>query len=134
MREINVVGLTGLGLEPETLGIHESRSRHSWWRRSPKSAAAHGRNGHRAKAVAPSKRDDLNSDVVPALKKPGFIEKRQKASHVILWHGRQHRTTIVAVHGRDIPMALGMAVYAFYLKFLTRPDYLCQIINESCRK
>ena len=43
------------------------------------------------------------ADVVAALKRAGFVEKRQKGSHVILWHARQRRTTIVALHGRDMP-------------------------------
>lgn len=44
------------------------------------------------------------SDVVGALKRAGFVEKRQKGSHLVLWHPRQQRTTIVALHGRDLPM------------------------------
>jgi predicted RNA binding protein YcfA (HicA-like mRNA interferase family) len=43
------------------------------------------------------------ADVVAALKRAGFVEKRQKGSHLILWHERQQRTTIVALHGRDMP-------------------------------
>jgi predicted RNA binding protein YcfA (HicA-like mRNA interferase family) len=43
------------------------------------------------------------SEVVAALKKAGFVEKRKKGSHLILWHERQRRTTIVALHGRDMP-------------------------------
>jgi predicted RNA binding protein YcfA (HicA-like mRNA interferase family) len=41
------------------------------------------------------------ADVVAALKRAGFVEKRQKGS---LWHERQRRTTIVALHGRDLPV------------------------------
>jgi len=41
--------------------------------------------------------------VVAGLKRVGFIEKRQKGSHVILWHEKWKKTTIVALHGRDIP-------------------------------
>jgi predicted RNA binding protein YcfA (HicA-like mRNA interferase family) len=44
------------------------------------------------------------ADVVAALKKAGFVEKRQKGSHVILYHEHTGRTTIVALHGRDMPM------------------------------
>jgi predicted RNA binding protein YcfA (HicA-like mRNA interferase family) len=44
------------------------------------------------------------SDVVAALKRAGFVEKRQKGSHVILVHERQRRMTVVALHGRDLPM------------------------------
>jgi len=40
--------------------------------------------------------------VVAALKRAGFIEKRQKGSHLVLRHERQQRTTIVALHGRDL--------------------------------
>lgn len=43
------------------------------------------------------------SEVVAALKRAGFVEKRQKGSHLILWHEKQRRTTLVALHGRDIP-------------------------------
>jgi len=43
------------------------------------------------------------SEVVAALKRAGFVEKRQKGSHMILWHARQRRTTVVALHGRDLP-------------------------------
>jgi predicted RNA binding protein YcfA (HicA-like mRNA interferase family) len=43
------------------------------------------------------------SAVVAALKKAGFVEKRQKGSHVILWHERTRRTTVVALHGWAMP-------------------------------
>jgi len=43
------------------------------------------------------------TEVVAALKRAGFIEKRQKGSHVIMRHERQRRTTIVALHGKDLP-------------------------------
>ncbi len=43
------------------------------------------------------------TDVVAALKRAGFAEKRQRGSHVILWHPLRRRTTIVARHGRDLP-------------------------------
>jgi len=42
-------------------------------------------------------------EVVAALKRAGFVEKRQKGSHVILWQERQRRTTIVTLHGKDLP-------------------------------
>lgn len=38
-----------------------------------------------------------------ALKRAGFEEKRQKGSHVVLWNEQKRRTTIVAIHGRDLP-------------------------------
>jgi len=43
------------------------------------------------------------SEVVAVLKGIGFVEKRQKGSHLILWHEKYRRTTIVALHGRDMP-------------------------------
>lgn len=43
------------------------------------------------------------SAVVAALKKAGFVEKRQKGSHLILWHERNRRTTVVALHGWAMP-------------------------------
>lgn len=43
------------------------------------------------------------SEAVAALKRAGFVEKRQKGSHLILRHERQRRTTIVALHGGDLP-------------------------------
>jgi predicted RNA binding protein YcfA (HicA-like mRNA interferase family) len=43
------------------------------------------------------------SEVVAALKRAGFIEKRQKGSHAILWHERERKMTIVALHGYDLP-------------------------------
>ena len=42
------------------------------------------------------------SEVVAALKRAGFVEKRQKGSHVILWSEKRRLTTIVALHSRDI--------------------------------
>jgi predicted RNA binding protein YcfA (HicA-like mRNA interferase family) len=42
------------------------------------------------------------SAVVAALKRAGFVEKRQKGSHVILWSEKRRSTTIVALHSRDI--------------------------------
>ncbi len=43
------------------------------------------------------------ADLVAALKRAGFVEKRQKGSHLVLWHEAKRRTTIVALHGRDLP-------------------------------
>jgi predicted RNA binding protein YcfA (HicA-like mRNA interferase family) len=48
--------------------------------------------------------------MVAALKKAGFVEKRQKGSHVILWHERSRRTTIVAMHGRSTPRPIVKAI------------------------
>jgi predicted RNA binding protein YcfA (HicA-like mRNA interferase family) len=41
--------------------------------------------------------------MVAALKKAGFVEKRQKGSHVILFHEGRRATTVVALHGRSMP-------------------------------
>ncbi len=43
------------------------------------------------------------ADMVAALKRAGFVEKRQKGSHLVMWHEAKRRTTIVALHGRDLP-------------------------------
>ncbi len=43
------------------------------------------------------------ADLVAALKRAGFAEKRQKGSHLVLWNEAKRRTTIVALHGRDLP-------------------------------
>jgi predicted RNA binding protein YcfA (HicA-like mRNA interferase family) len=44
------------------------------------------------------------TQVVAALKRVGYVAKRQKGSHLVLWHESKRRTTIVALHGRDLPM------------------------------
>lgn len=44
------------------------------------------------------------TEVVAALKRAGYVAKRQKGSHLVLWHESKRRTTIVALHGRDLPM------------------------------
>ena len=46
------------------------------------------------------------SAVLAALKKAGFVEKRQKGSHVILWNEQTRRTTLVALHGWAMPRPL----------------------------
>ena len=43
------------------------------------------------------------TDLVAALKRIGFVEKRQKGSHLVLWHETKRLTTIVALHGKDMP-------------------------------
>ena len=43
------------------------------------------------------------ADLVAALKRIGFVEKRQKGSHLVLWHETKRLTTIVALHGKDLP-------------------------------
>ena len=41
--------------------------------------------------------------MVAALKRAGYVEKRQKGSHLVLWHEAKRRTTVVALHGKDLP-------------------------------
>lgn len=41
--------------------------------------------------------------MVAALKRAGFVEKRQDGSHVIFWHPIKRLTTLVALHGKDLP-------------------------------
>ena len=48
--------------------------------------------------------------LVAALKKAGFIQKRQKGSHVILWHEQKRRTTVVALHGWAMPRPIVKAI------------------------
>lgn len=43
------------------------------------------------------------TEMVAALKRAGFVEKRQKGSHLVLWHEGKRRMTVVALHGRDLP-------------------------------
>ena len=43
------------------------------------------------------------SAMVAALKRAGFVEKRQKGSHLVLWHQTKRLTTLVALHGKDLP-------------------------------
>jgi predicted RNA binding protein YcfA (HicA-like mRNA interferase family) len=45
-------------------------------------------------------------DLIAILKKAGFVEKRQRGSHVVLWNETTRRTTIVPLHGRDLPPPL----------------------------
>ena len=40
--------------------------------------------------------------MVAALKRAGFVEKRQKGIHLVLWHETKRLTTIVALHGADL--------------------------------
>lgn len=41
--------------------------------------------------------------MVAALKKAGFVAKRQRGSHLVLWHETKRLTTLVALHGADLP-------------------------------
>jgi len=42
-------------------------------------------------------------EVVAVLKRAGFIEERQNGSHLIMWNEATKRTTIIPMHGRDVP-------------------------------
>jgi predicted RNA binding protein YcfA (HicA-like mRNA interferase family) len=49
--------------------------------------------------------------VVRALKRAGFVEDRQKGSHLILYHSRNSARTVVPVHaGRTIKESLLRAI------------------------
>jgi predicted RNA binding protein YcfA (HicA-like mRNA interferase family) len=44
-------------------------------------------------------------ELLRVLKKAGFVEKRQKGSHVTLWCERDRRRATVPVHpGREVPI------------------------------
>jgi predicted RNA binding protein YcfA (HicA-like mRNA interferase family) len=38
--------------------------------------------------------------VIRALKRAGFVEDRQKGSHLVMFHLETHARTVVPVHGR----------------------------------
>jgi predicted RNA binding protein YcfA (HicA-like mRNA interferase family) len=40
--------------------------------------------------------------MLAALKKAGFVEKRQTGAHVILWHPTSRRATSVSMHAGDM--------------------------------
>ena len=42
-------------------------------------------------------------EVVAALKKAGFEERRQRGSHLILWHPGRKVIVTVPIHARDLP-------------------------------
>ena len=42
-------------------------------------------------------------EAVAALKRAGFIERRQWGSHLHLWHPERRRVTTVPIHSRDLP-------------------------------
>jgi predicted RNA binding protein YcfA (HicA-like mRNA interferase family) len=49
--------------------------------------------------------------VVRALKRAGFVEDRQKGSHLILYHSRNNARTVVPIHaGRAIKEPLLRAI------------------------
>ncbi|HIJ64710.1 MAG TPA: type II toxin-antitoxin system HicA family toxin [Candidatus Hydrogenedentes bacterium] len=41
--------------------------------------------------------------VVAALKRPGFEERRQRGSHLFLWHPERESLVTVPMHARDLP-------------------------------
>ncbi|OGZ32060.1 MAG: hypothetical protein A3H02_02720 [Candidatus Niyogibacteria bacterium RIFCSPLOWO2_12_FULL_41_13] len=41
--------------------------------------------------------------VISLLKKNGFVLKRQKGSHLIFFHPKNHRRVIVPFHNKDLP-------------------------------
>ena len=42
-------------------------------------------------------------EVVVALKRAGFEERRQRGSHLFLWHSERQVVTTVPMHVRDLP-------------------------------
>ncbi|HEY6197706.1 MAG TPA: type II toxin-antitoxin system HicA family toxin [Candidatus Binatia bacterium] len=49
-------------------------------------------------------------EVVRFLKRKGFIEKRQKGSHLILQHSRNGYRTVVPMHPGDLPLGLFLKI------------------------
>lgn len=45
-------------------------------------------------------------DIVRFLKRKGFIEKRQKGSHLVLQHPKTGFRTVVPMHSGDVPTGL----------------------------
>jgi len=44
-------------------------------------------------------------ELVRALKKVGFVEKRQKGSHLTMWRERDKRRVTIPIHrGREVPI------------------------------
>jgi len=44
-------------------------------------------------------------DLVRVLKKAGFVEKRQKGSHLTMWRGSDKRRVTIPIHpGREVPI------------------------------
>ncbi|MBN1452058.1 MAG: type II toxin-antitoxin system HicA family toxin [Anaerolineales bacterium] len=44
-------------------------------------------------------------DLVRVLKKAGFVEKRQKGSHLSMWRGSDKRRVTIPIHpGREVPI------------------------------
>ena len=49
-------------------------------------------------------------EVVSALKKAGFQERRQRGSHLILWRPELERVVTVPMHARDLPRGTLMTI------------------------
>lgn len=43
-------------------------------------------------------------EVVSALKRGGFIEARQRGSHLFLYHPTRRVSATVAIHAKDLPL------------------------------
>lgn len=43
------------------------------------------------------------NELVKILKQLGFVEKRQRGSHLILWHEQSRKRAVIPLHPRDIP-------------------------------
>lgn len=48
----------------------------------------------------------MPNKVVKALKRHGFVEARQKGSHLILWHPQTKRIVSVPIHARILKKGL----------------------------
>lgn len=52
-----------------------------------------------------------SKDVIRVLKRLGFIEDRQKGSHLVLYNPQSKKRTVVPIHpGRDIKKPLLLAI------------------------
>lgn len=50
-------------------------------------------------------------EIVRALKRAGFVEDRQKGSHLVLMHPQTKARTVVPVHpGKDIKKSLALSI------------------------
>jgi predicted RNA binding protein YcfA (HicA-like mRNA interferase family) len=47
---------------------------------------------------------------VAALKRAGFVERRQKGGHCFLWNPQTHKVTTVAQHSGDLKMGTLRAI------------------------
>ena len=49
-------------------------------------------------------------EIIRALKKHGFVELRQKGSHLIMVNEARHKKTIIPIHAKDIKKGLLYAI------------------------